>query len=119
MDFFEESQKKQFEICKKKNSDYTGDSDDPFANFYKCEILSEMSAAKGVLVRMMDKISRIDSFLDKGILLVADESVEDTCLDLSNYGILLAGILKSEKAKAMLLTEHYDGPLPKPSNILV
>jgi hypothetical protein len=46
---------------------------------------------------MMDKISRIASFIKKGTLEVKDESVKDTLMDLANYCILFAGYLESKK----------------------
>lgn len=88
---------KMTEITKAKNSDYTGVTDDPFANFSRVESTGITSTEKGFLVRMMDKVSRINSFVDKGILEVKDESVEDTLFDLANYSILLAAYIHGKK----------------------
>ena len=74
-------------ITERKNADYTGTSNDPFGNFRKHGEL-------GFLVRMHDKMARIESFVAKGFLEVKDESVFDTLLDLANYSILLAGFIK-------------------------
>ena len=68
----------------RKNKDYTGGSDDPFANFKSVEVLG-ISTEVGFLTRMMDKMKRIASFVHKGELAVKDESVTDTLQDLSNY----------------------------------
>lgn len=84
-------------ITRKKNADYTGVNSDPFANFRVVEEAGIISTEKGFLTRMMDKMCRINSFVDKGILEVEDESVEDTLLDLSNYCHLLIGYIKSKK----------------------
>ena len=46
---------------------------------------------------MMDKMMRINSFVQKGVLEVKDESVDDTLSDLSNYSVLLAGYIKSKR----------------------
>lgn len=86
-------------IVKAKNEDYTGTDPDPFANFSKVEKLGICPTEVGMLVRLNDKFSRIISFVQKGFLLVADESVEDTCLDAANYFIFLAAYLKSKKSK--------------------
>ena len=86
-------------ITEAKNADYTGIGDDPFANFSRVESLGITDTTRGFLVRMTDKISRITSFAQKGILEVKDESVEDTLLDLANYSILLAGYIRSTKQK--------------------
>ncbi len=88
---------RMIEITKAKNADYTGEGDDPFANFTRVEVLGITDTTRGFLVRMVDKLSRITSFAQKGILEVKDESVEDTLLDLANYSILLAGYIKSKK----------------------
>lgn len=87
------------EITKKKNADYTGAGDDPFANFRKIEALTNgaVSVEAGFLTRMTDKFSRIGSFLQKGELQVKDESVIDTLLDLANYSALLAGYIASKR----------------------
>lgn len=86
-------------ITTAKNADYTGTNPDPFSNFSKTESLGICSVEQGFLVRMTDKISRIVSFIQKGILMVKDESIEDTLLDLANYCILMSGYIKSQKEK--------------------
>lgn len=86
--FHKECAEKLVEITKKKNSDYTGVTDDPFKNFRR-------RGEFGFLVRMDDKLARIESFLEKGSYEVQDENFLDTCLDLANYAILLAGYMKT------------------------
>lgn len=83
-------------ISRKKNADYTGSNDDPFANFKSVESLG-ISTEAGFLTRMMDKMSRIGSFASKGELQVKDESVTDTLRDLANYSCLLAAYIESKK----------------------
>lgn len=85
-------------ITLQKNADYTGSSDDPFANFTLVESFGVATTEQGMFTRMLDKISRLASFIQKGILLVKSESVYDTLLDLANYCILLAGYLKSKES---------------------
>jgi len=84
------------EIAKNKNADYSHGSD-PFANFSSVERLSIASAEQGFLVRMMDKMMRLNSFEKRGTLSVKDESVIDTLMDLANYCILMAGFIKSKQ----------------------
>lgn len=84
------------EISKRKNSDYTGDTDDPFSNFSSVESLG-IKTEVGFIVRMNDKMKRLASFVEKGTLEVKDESVKDTLQDLANYCILFAGYLESKK----------------------
>lgn len=80
-------------ITAAKNSDYTGKTDDPFKNFRR-------RGKFGFLVRMDDKMARLESFFEKGSYEVSDESFEDTCFDLANYAILLAGFVRAEKEGA-------------------
>ena len=87
---------KCIDLSQKKNADYTGATDDAFANFRNSEIVG-VSVEKGMLVRLMDKISRVKSFIDKGELMVKDESVEDTIMDIINYACLLGGYINETK----------------------
>lgn len=90
----EEFFKSCIELSKRKNEDYTGDSDDPFSNFKSIEVLG-IPAEIGFLTRMMDKMRRISSFVNKGEFKVKDESIRDTLIDLANYTSQLALYIKS------------------------
>jgi Nucleotide modification associated domain 1 len=83
-------------VSRKKNADYTGGNDNPFSNFESVEVLG-IKTEQGFLTRMMDKMKRISSFVEKGELLVKDESVTDTLSDLANYSCLLAGYIESKR----------------------
>jgi hypothetical protein len=85
------------EISKSKNADYTGNNEDPFANFANTSTCGGANTEQGFLVRMTDKMMRISSFVKLGQLQVKDESVIDTLRDLSNYSALLAGYIESKK----------------------
>jgi len=81
------------EVMKRKNRDYAGESGgDPFANFRTAEAFG-VDPAKGILIRMLDKMRRVQSFVERGDLNVKGEPVEDACDDLVNYAILLKGEL--------------------------
>ena len=56
-----------------------------------------MHPVKGLLIRVIDKIQRINSFTNDKELSVSNETVEDACDDIVNYAIL---------AKAMLIEER-------------
>ena len=62
------------ELFKKKNADYG----DAFAEY----------GTIGVLVRLGDKIKRLQSISSKKIILVNDESMRDTLIDLHNYSAM-------------------------------
>jgi hypothetical protein len=75
-----------------KNHDYGG-ATDPFKNFHK-------RGEKGILIRMDDKMARLDSAIwEDRLLKVADESVEDTLIDLATYSLLLIAYLRSKRVE--------------------
>jgi hypothetical protein len=83
-------------LMRKKNADYAGEkSQDPFANFTRCEHMGISSTEAGILTRMCDKLSRLSSFVEAGELSVKEESIRDTCLDMINYSILFYAYLVS------------------------
>jgi hypothetical protein len=82
-------------IMAKKNHDYAGDSGTtPFANFETTEKVGITSTEKGMLVRILDKVQRLNTFADCGKLSVENESATDACLDIVNYCILFAAYIK-------------------------
>jgi hypothetical protein len=96
-EFYEDVFGKIRRLTLNKSHDYTGASTDPFANLSAAEKLGIVSTEKGILVRLLDKLMRVNSFVDIGVLLVEDEKVEDTCLDGANYFILLAAWISTRK----------------------
>jgi hypothetical protein len=85
-------------LMRRKNADYAGSGgENPFANFTRSEAMGLCSTEVGFLVRMTDKMSRLSSYVESGKLLVEDESVNDTLIDLINYSVLLAGYIKSKQ----------------------
>lgn len=95
--FHKETVTRMNEIVTSKNHDYTGDNGDAFANFKVVEEMGICSTEQGFLTRMMDKMMRVNTFVQKGTLKVADEKVEDTLLDLANYAILMVGHIKAKR----------------------
>ena len=73
------------ELFKKKNVDYG----DAFANY----------GAIGVLVRMGDKIQRLQSITSNNIILVNDEKIRDTLIDLHNYSAMAIMLLDENNEK--------------------
>jgi hypothetical protein len=99
--FVETELAKLVEVLRAKNSDYTGGSEDAFANFKVTEKLGLSDAETGLLIRMVDKIQRVRSFLVKGKLQVTNESVEDAVKDIIGYALLLLGMLREREAIKM------------------
>jgi hypothetical protein len=77
------------ELMANKNHDYASTAD-PFRNFRR-------HGLQGILVRLSDKLARLESFTENGELAVKDESVLDTVLDAINYSILFYGYLLDTK----------------------
>ena len=63
------------EIMKKKNHDYAGQGgEQPFANFERTESMGVCTTEHGFLVRVIDKVSRLSTFVNAGELKVDNES---------------------------------------------
>jgi len=88
----ENTYKTGVEIIKIKNSDYAN-SDNPFKNFESAQIAG-INIDRAILVRVLDKISRISNLLNKEAS-VKDESLEDTILDCINYLAILKAYRES------------------------
>ena len=73
------------ELFKKKNQDYG----DAFAEY----------GMVGVLVRMGDKIKRLQSISNNKIALVDDEKMRDTLIYLHNYAAMAIMLLDENKRK--------------------
>tara|TARA_Y100000741_G_scaffold355335_1_gene330641 strand:- start:740 stop:1063 length:324 start_codon:yes stop_codon:yes gene_type:complete len=76
-------QKEAFELFIKKNSDYG----DAFATY----------GPIGVLVRLGDKIQRLQSINKNSVTLIQTESMRDTLIDLHNYSAMAVMLLDEEK----------------------
>tara|TARA_Y100001937_G_scaffold103724_1_gene143087 strand:- start:359 stop:751 length:393 start_codon:yes stop_codon:yes gene_type:complete len=80
-----------------KNRDYAGGGgEEPFANFTRCEAMGICQTEAGILVRVVDKISRMSSFLESGKMHVEDESFYDALIDVVNYMVLLGAYVKDK-----------------------
>ncbi len=82
------------EIMEAKSKDYAKNND-PFANFRACEMFG-VPLERGILVRIIDKISRINNLFDKEAD-VKDESIDDTIRDAINYLNIISIYLKEKK----------------------
>ena len=87
---------------KKKNQDYG----DAFANY----------GVIGVLVRMGDKIARLQSISTKSVSLVNSESLRDTLIDLHNYSAMAIMLLdeNDENDEKIAAKTRYPDPPPPP-----
>tara|TARA_Y100001970_G_C13784538_1_gene627099 strand:- start:243 stop:503 length:261 start_codon:yes stop_codon:yes gene_type:complete len=75
-------QKEALELFEKKNADYG----DAFAEY----------GTIGVLVRMGDKIKRLQTIENNKITLISDERLRDTLIDLHNYSAMAIMLLSKK-----------------------
>ena len=95
----EKIQNEARDLFKKKNQDYG----DAFANY----------GAIGVLVRIGDKISRLQSITTRQISLINTESLRDTLIDLHNYSAMAIMLIDEKKP---IQTSKYPTPVPSLKN---
>ena len=98
-------QNESLELFKRKNQDYG----DAFANY----------GVLGVLVRMGDKIARLQSISTKSVSLVNSESLRDTLMDLHNYSAMAIMLLDEDEDEDVYENEekittknNYPNPPP-------
>ena len=84
-------QQEAFKLFMKKNADYG----DAFANY----------GPVGVIVRMGDKIQRLQNITKNGVNLVNSESIRDTLIDLHNYAAMAVLLIDSDDKKNKRIKE--------------
>lgn len=94
------------ETMKKKNQDYAGDASS-MRNFELGADIAGISMSKGILVRLMDKMTRIGNLMDNDPA-VEDESVYDTIQDAVNYSAILLHALNIEAEKRVKELDKED-----------
>ena len=96
---------KALETMRAKNADYSGDNKS-MRNFEISAEVSHIPMSKGILNRLMDKITRIGNLLNKDQAAVKDESIFDTIQDAINYSaILYFGILMEQRDRLVKQNE--------------
>ena len=92
MSSFEDILREMKRLHAKKQLDY-GSTTDPFANV-RCSEQFGIPGWLGAVLRANDKMSRLKSFAEKGVL--ANEPVEDSLIDLANYAVIALGLYREE-----------------------
>ena len=82
-------------VYEAKDSDYSA-TGLPMGHLRKCEDAG-IDAWRGCLVRIGDKMSRLENFLKEKEYLVISEKAEDTVVDLANYAILMSCLIEEIK----------------------
>ena len=86
--------KEALETMKRKNADYSGDNTS-LKNFEISAQVANISMSKGILVRLMDKMTRIGNLMEREAM-VKDESIYDTIQDAINYAAILLHAVRIE-----------------------
>jgi hypothetical protein len=81
------------EVHLKKAHDY-GIGKDPLANCRGSERFG-VPGWVGTMIRAMDKVTRIQAFIEKGEL--KNESVDDSLIDLANYALIALVLLRETR----------------------
>ena len=98
LQMFKNLTEKMNEIFTNKRHDYGPSTEETFRKF----------GAVSMLVRMHDKLNRLDNLLTAHVQnKVTDESIDDTLLDLANYALIT--VLERHKAE----TEKMENGLEK------
>tara|TARA_B100001093_G_scaffold500514_1_gene551066 strand:- start:708 stop:1361 length:654 start_codon:yes stop_codon:yes gene_type:complete len=87
-----EVQREALELFSKKNVDYG----DAFANY----------GPIGVLVRIGDKLSRLQTISNTGVTLVNDEKLRDSLIDLHNYSAMAIMLLDEDTVPDLYIDEE-------------
>lgn len=102
---FEDVLKEMKLLHDKKQMDY-GSKSDPFANVRASEQFG-ISGWLGAVLRANDKMSRLKSFAEKGVL--ANEPIEDSLIDLANYAVIALVLYREELGDGKTGKEAMDG----------
>jgi hypothetical protein len=98
MNLLHQSMEALFERCLNlsvaKNHDYAGDGD-PLRNFRKAQDMG-ISVEQGIMVRLSDKFARLEGFFKTGKLMVGNEKIADTIMDVINYAAILSYALDED-----------------------
>jgi deoxyadenosine/deoxycytidine kinase len=89
VDYFNDIVEEMKEIHERKNADYGN-------NFHK---RFEKWGFLTALLRLSDKMERLENIYEKGEIQVKDESVYDTLIDLANYAVMTAVELRNNNTK--------------------
>ena len=85
-----------------KNHDYATE-ENPYKNLEKVSAIG-IEPWRGVVIRLMDKFSRLEEYCVKGELAIKSEGITDTFKDIANYSILAMILFRKEQK----LAEPYD-----------
>ena len=84
------------DLHQRKSAGYSGaDNPDPWANFRRAERIG-VPASTGALVRLLDKVSRVETLVASPQSEQVGESIEDTLIDLAAYSLIVVCLRREE-----------------------
>ena len=90
-----------------KNHDYATE-ENPYKNLEKVSAIG-IEPWRGIVIRLMDKFSRLEEYCVKGELAIKSEGIDDTFADIAVYSILARILFRKEQEKQQELTELERG----------
>lgn len=96
------------EVIRRKGNDYTSGGH-PFDNFNATAVLGLGDRRTGLLIRLVDKIQRLKTFVKKGELQVRGEGAKDAARDCIGYSLLLLGMLEEDEQNAKSAVSETQG----------
>lgn len=98
------------EVLIEKNHDYAHDDNDAFANFNGSSFVG-IEPELAVLVRLLDKVKRIECFIRNGKLDVKGEKVKDSVIDIINYAVIVGCMIRERDEEQVLFSSDISyGP---------
>ena len=85
----------------KKMHDYTNASDDPLSCLKLVERHTGIDSSDLIIARMIETISKLKTYSDKGHLKTSNDSLENSCVDLINWVVIFAFLHGSRSDKGM------------------
>ena len=92
-----------------KNHDYATE-ENPYKNLEGVARIG-IEPWRGIVIRLMDKFSRLEEDCVKGELVIKSEGIEDTFKDIANYSILAMILFRKEQKQAESYDVDRDGGL--------
>ena len=86
-----------------KNHDYAT-QENPYKNLEKVLSIG-IEPWRGIVIRLMDKFSRLEEYCVKGELAIKSEGIEDTFKDIANYSILAMILFRKDQDKQQELED--------------
>ena len=101
-------------LMRVKNHDYAGkDTETPWMNFQRSEIMGLCKTEQAFMVRILDKISRLITYTTSGELMVKGEGVKDSIVVIINYMVLFSAFIEDGNVKAEI---HHSEKMSESNN---